>query len=70
MSNLGKKLSSAANQVTGAVVKAGARQGKTGMTVANAVCYALLGTYVKICDDGLDCTHPDHEHVGFQLYER
>jgi len=67
MSKLGKKVSHAANQATGAIVKVGARQGKAGMAVANAVCATLLGTYVQLCDDGVDCNDPDHEHVDLQL---
>lgn len=67
MSKLGKKVSDTARQVTGVVVKAGARQGKAGLAVANAVCATLLGTYVELCPAGVDCNDPDHEHLDFQL---
>jgi hypothetical protein len=67
MSKLGKKAHNAANQASGVLVKAGARHGKVGMAVANAVSYTLLGRYVQLCDDGLDCADPDHEHVEFKL---
>jgi len=65
MSKLGKKVSAAANQATGVLVRVGARQGKTGLVVANAVTATLLGTYVRLCP--VDCSDPTHEHVDFKL---
>lgn len=50
-----------------ALIKSGGRHGKVGFHVANTVCAALLGRWVQLCDDGVDCTDPTHEHVDFQI---
>lgn len=70
MSKLSEKVSAAANQAAGVIVKAGAKQGKAGLAVANAVCATFLGTYVQMCDDGPECTDPNHEHIDLQLRQR
>jgi hypothetical protein len=67
MSKLGRKVSDRLNQASGALAKAGARHGRTGLAAANAVSSAFLGRYVELCDDGPDCTDPNHEHVDLLL---
>ncbi|KIF00881.1 hypothetical protein PL81_38885 [Streptomyces sp. RSD-27] len=67
MSKLGKKVSDTLNQASGALAKAGARHGRRGLAAANAVSFALLGRYVELCDEGPDCTDPNHEHVDLRL---
>lgn len=59
--------SKVAKKMADAIIQTGARHGKAGFHVANAVCATLLGRYVQICDEGPECVDPDHEHVDFQL---
>jgi hypothetical protein len=67
MSKLGKKVDAAATEAAGALIKAGGLHGRFGFTVANAVCATLLGRYMQLCDDGVDCADPDHDHVDLKL---
>ena len=50
-----------------ALIQTGARHSKAGFHVANAVCATLLGRYAQLCDNGVDCADPTHEHVDFLL---
>ncbi|MFF3620033.1 hypothetical protein [Streptomyces sp. NPDC002467] len=67
MSKLGKKVSGRLNNASGVLAKAGARHGRAGLAAANAVSSILLGRYVELCDDGVDCADPNHEHVDLLL---